>query len=205
MATPVQHENSQPELLNGRLVTLEPLLTEHAARLFASASDPEVWRWKLVPRPESALDLERLVEDTMIGPGRWPFLITETATRRPIGSTTLANFEWRHGCVEMGFTWLDRSAWGQGCNEDSKLVLLRHCFENLRLHRVEFQVDHRNVRSIAALRRLGFVYEGTHRGRHLRPDGSRRDSLCFSVLADEWPACQSRLDELIDQRSTPDK
>lgn len=192
----------QPQLLHGRLVTLAPLRADDAESLFPSASDPEVWRWKLVPRPNSVADMARIVTDVMLGAGRWPFLISASDNGRRIGSTTLANFDWRHGCVEMGFTWLERSAWGRGYNEDSKLILLGHCFEDLELHRVEWQVDHRNERSIGALHRLGFHYEGAHRSRHVRPDGSRRDSLYFSLLATEWPTCRLWLHELIDKRSS---
>jgi hypothetical protein len=36
--------------LRGRLVSLEPLNTEHADALVATV-DPEVWRWKLTARP----------------------------------------------------------------------------------------------------------------------------------------------------------
>lgn len=192
---------SQPEHLQGRLTILEPLRGDHASSLLDSVSDPEVWRWKLVPQPQSIADLERLITTAMIGPDRWPFVILDRSNGRPLGSTTLANFDWRHGCVEMGFTWLERGAWGQGYNEDSKLSLLRHCFADLQLHRVEWQVDGRNERSIAALRRLGFAYEGTHRSRHVRPDGSRRDSLYFSLLVEEWPACEALLRDAIDERS----
>jgi len=192
---------AQPRLLEGQLVRLEPLLPEDAADLFASASDPEVWRWKLVAMPASEEDLRDLIQEVLIGPGRWPFAIRR-ADGRVIGSTTLANFDMQHGCVEMGFMWLERAAWGQGCNEDTKRLLLRHCFETVGLHRVEWQCDARNERSIAALHRLGFGPEGVHRSRHVRPDGTRRDSQYFSQLRDEWPACDARLAQLVETHSS---
>lgn len=192
---------SQPHELVGRLVRLEPLRPSHAPALFPSASDPEVWRWKLVPRPQSTEELATMIDERLIGPGRWPFVVS-SLDGRPIGSTTLANFDWTHGSVEMGFTWLERTRWGQGYNEDSKRLLLRHSFENIGMHRIEWQVDDKNVRSIAALKRLGFRFEGTHRSRHVRPDGTRRDSLYFSLFAEEWPACEPHLEALIAERAT---
>lgn len=190
----------QPEQLDGTLVTLKPLSVHDAAALLPSASDPEVWRWKLVPRPTSVTGMQHLIDHVMIGPGRWPFAIARRTDGRLIGSTTLAGFDWHHRCVEMGFTWLDRSAWGQGYNEDSKLLLLRECFDVLELERVEWQVDSQNTRSIAALTRSGFRHEGTLRSRHVRPDGTRRDSHYFSLLRDEWPLCRAHLGEQIRQR-----
>lgn len=190
----------QPPLLTGRLVTLEPLLADHAPDLFASASDPEVWKWKLVPRPASVDKLRTLIADVMIGAGRWPFTIRRRADQFVIGSTTLANFNWHHGFVENGFTWLERSRWGQGYNEDTKLSLLTHLFEEVGLARVEWQVDARNTRSATALTRLGFNLEGTHRSRHVRPDGSRRDSLMFGLIRDDWPVARAHLYSLIGAR-----
>ncbi|WP_327305173.1 GNAT family protein [Streptomyces sp. NBC_01298] len=41
--------------------------------------------------------------------------------------------------------------------------------------------------------RLGLVHEGTLRSHMVRRDGTRRDSLYYSVLADEWPSLRDRL------------
>ncbi len=49
------------------------------------------------------------------------------------------------------------------------------------------------MRSQQALKRLGLVYEGTLRSHMVRQDGTRRDSLYYSVLADEWPSVRENL------------
>lgn len=118
-----------------------------------------------------------------------------------IGSTTLYDLSMTHRCVENGETWLDRSCWGQGFNEDMKYLVLRHCFEEWGMARVAWRADHLNVRSQNALRRCGFVCEGTLRSHRERPDGTRRDSVYFSLLAEEWPATASHLLDLIGTRS----
>ena len=69
----------QPTQLNGQLVTLEPLGTHDAAALLPSASDPEVWRWKLVPRPTSLADMEHLISQLLLGPGRLSVPLTALA------------------------------------------------------------------------------------------------------------------------------
>lgn len=193
----------QPAKLAGTLVLLELLQPEHAAALIDSVQDPEVWKYKLVPMPGSIAALERLIGDVMVGARRWPFVIRRRVDGSVIGSTTLANFDWHHGFVENGFTWLERSSWGQGYNEDTKLALLSHLFEDVGLARVEWQVDAENTRSAAALSRMGFTLEGKHRSRHVRPDGSRRDSLMFGLVLEEWPAAKSQLQRLVDHRSLP--
>ncbi|MCP9205981.1 hypothetical protein [Streptomyces cucumeris] len=53
-----------------------------------------------------------------------------------------------------------------------------------------------------ALTGLGLVYEGTLRSHMRRQDGSRRDSLYYSVLADEWPGVRDRLRARVAARTT---
>lgn len=195
----------RPPALTGRLVSLELLREEHAEALLPSASDPEVWRWKLMPRPTTVAEMAATIRDRLLvdptGARRQPFVVIRLSDDAAIGSTTLYDLNVVHGCVEIGETWFDRSCWGQGYNEDSKYVLLSYCFGVLGLERVAWRVDNLNVRSQAALRRMGFVYEGTLRSHRRRPDGSRRDSLYFSLLEDEWPACSAHLLGLIQARA----
>ena len=177
-----------------------------AEALLPSASDPEVWRWKLVPRPTGVDDMRALIDETMLSQRsgrREPFKVSRLSDGLIIGSTSLANFDLHHGRVEMGFTWLDRACWGQGYNEDAKCVLLGYCFDVLGLSRVEWQVDSQNARSQRSLERMGFTYEGTLRSRHRRPDGSRRDSMYYGLLVEDWPEARRRLARQIDERHPP--
>lgn len=191
--------------LRGRLVALEPLKTEHAAALLPTASDPEVWRWKLTPRPTSLTDMEAIIDGALLagpdGEPRMAFLARRVADGAVIGSTTLYDLSMTHRCVENGETWLARPYWGQGFNEEMKYLVLAHCFERWGLERVAWRADHLNTRSPNALRRCGFVCEGTLRSHRQRPDGTRRDSVYFSLLSDEWPGVAKHLLELIMSRS----
>ena len=54
--------------------------------------------------------------------------------------------------------------------------------------RVQLKTDIRNVRSQQAIARLGARYEGILRRYQRRADGSIRDTVLFSVTAEEWPA-----------------
>ena len=73
-------------------------------------------------------------------------------------------------------------------------VSLVLAFESLGMLRVEFQTDADNVRSRTALARLGISEEGVLRRHQLRRDGSRRDTVVFSVIAEEWPTVRSLID-----------
>ncbi len=58
---------------------------------------------------------------------------------------------------------------------------------------LQLKTDVRNVRSQKAIARLGASYEGTLRRYQRRADGTVRDTVLFSVLAEEWPTVRDRL------------
>jgi N-acetyltransferase len=182
-------------LLRGQRIELRPLVVGDAADLLASIDNDEVWSWKPVPRPTDRVQMEQLIRQVMIGPNgdRYPFAIVSRSEATTIGSTTLHSVDPVAARAEIGWTWLARRYWGQGYNEEMKLLLLQHCFEVLGLLRVQFTVDDQNQRSQRALHRMGFELEGRLRSTGFRVDGSRRDTLVYGVIASEWPDVRSRL------------
>ncbi|MBO0849493.1 MAG: GNAT family N-acetyltransferase, partial [Pseudonocardia sp.] len=75
--------------------------------------------------------------------------------------------------------------WGHGYGRDAAIVLLDFAFGPLELRRVSAAVGPDNAVSLRTVRRLGFGYEGRLRD-HVFTNGAWRDSLLFSMLADEW-------------------
>lgn len=179
--------------LIGRAVRLVPLSVDHAEALFPSASDPEVWRWMPRPRPDSLIQMRAMLSQMLADPARQCFAVQRLADGAVIGSTSLYELELAQGRAEIGATWFDRSCWGGPYNAESKLLLLGHAFDDLGLARVALRTDNLNERSQRAMTRLGLVYEGTLRSHMVRQDGTRRDSLYYSVLADEWPSLRDKL------------
>ncbi|MFD5383738.1 GNAT family N-acetyltransferase [Streptomyces sp. NPDC127074] len=180
-------------ILLGSAVRLVPLSTEHADALFPSASDPEVWRWMPRPRPETVSQMRTMLSQMIADPARRCFAVQRRDDDAVIGSTSLYDLDLEESRAEVGATWFDRSCWGGPYNAESKLLLFGHAFDDLRLVRLALRTDHLNVRSQQALARLGLVYEGTLRSHMRRQDGTRRDSLYYSLLADEWPAVRDTL------------
>jgi RimJ/RimL family protein N-acetyltransferase len=80
-------------------------------------------------------------------------------------------------------------------NPEAKLLLLTHCFENWGARRVQFKTDHENLRSQAAIAKLGAVKEGVLRAHMIRPDGSRRDSVIYAITREEWPEVKAALED----------
>ncbi|MER5462411.1 GNAT family protein [Streptomyces sp. NPDC002668] len=110
-----------------------------------------------------------------------------------IGSTSLYELDLDQGRAEIGATWFDRSCWRGPYNAESKLLLFGHAFDDLGLTGIALRTDNLNERSQQALTRLGLIYEGTLRSHMVRQDGTRRDSLYYSLLTDEWPIVRDKL------------
>jgi N-acetyltransferase len=130
----------------------------------------------------------------MIADSAWRcFAVQRCDDGAVIGSTSLYDLDLDESRAEVGATWFDRSCWGGPYNSESKLLLFDHAFDDLLLARLALRTDNLNVRSQHALSRLGLVYEGTLRSHMRRQDGTRRDSLYYSLLADEWPTVRDAL------------
>jgi N-acetyltransferase len=133
-----------------------------------------------------------------------PFVTRATSDGRVIGMTRLKNLsrDHRHGVVG---SWLAAQAWGRGANTESKLLLLTYAFETLHCIRIEFHTDSRNLRSRAALAKMGAQEEGTLRSCHITRDGSRRDTVVFSILDSEWPGIKQKVMARLDSQRESSK
>ena len=77
--------------------------------------------------------------------------------------------------------------WGCGYATDACAAMLELAFRELDLHRVTAAIGPDNAASISVVRRLGFAVEGRLRD-HVFTNGGWRDSLLYSILADQWAA-----------------
>lgn len=186
--------NTHPTL-SGRHVRLEPLSPEHAKGLFEAGTDPGIWTWLSLRRPADLPATEAMVEQTLADPDRRPWAQIDVASGRVAGTTSYYQVVEKHRILSIGHTWIGADWQRTGLNTESKLLLLRHAFETLGAQRVAWETDIRNLRSQRAIERLGALREGVLRAHRIRPDGSSRDTVTYSMLAPEWPAAKARLNE----------
>jgi RimJ/RimL family protein N-acetyltransferase len=92
------------------------------------------------------------------------------------------------GSLEIGY-WVRADATRQGIATESTAVLTRVAIELCDAHRVDLQIDPENTASQGIPHKLGFTQEGTLRRRLEPPAGAgpRRDSMLFTLLAEELP------------------
>ncbi|MGA8428863.1 MAG: GNAT family protein [Candidatus Sulfotelmatobacter sp.] len=202
-------------VLEGKQVRLEPLAHRHIDGLAAASTvEPELYRWSPVPQGK---DEARKYIDTALA---WqdagtaiPFAIVLVTTGAVIGSTRFWNLErWSwpvghpsHGrtvpdACEIGYTWFSQLAIRTSANSEAKLLMLAHAFESWDMLRVCFHTDVRNLRSRAALERIGCQFEGILRAHRMAADYIPRDSARYSIIAAEWPTAKQRLIERMNRR-----
>jgi RimJ/RimL family protein N-acetyltransferase len=175
--------------LEGRIIRLEPIDERHVPGLREAAADEQAWTWM------TTRDTEAWIALALAATEMHHFVVIRDDT--VIGSTSYLNVVPEHRRLEIGNTWNTPSAWGTGANTEAKYLLLRHAFEELGMHRVEFKTDAKNERARAALAAIPSEFEGIHRKHMVVRDGERRDSAWYAVIDDDWPEVRASLEQRI--------
>ncbi|MBJ7465786.1 MAG: GNAT family N-acetyltransferase [Mycolicibacterium sp.] len=180
----------EPVVLTGRRwVTLEPLQAGHAAEIAAAAADTgDLW-FTNVPTPDTAA---AWVQTRLADPHGFTFVV-RSLDGTVIGSTSYLNIDGPNRRLEIGATWYAAPTRRTGVNTEAKVLLLTHAFEVLGCVAVEFRTHFFNATSRAAIERLGAKLDGVLRSHQLLADGSRRDTVVYSILDIEWPAVRNNL------------
>jgi N-acetyltransferase len=182
--------------LEGDRVALEPLQAAHANELWEAAQAPEIWRW-LAHIGSSREYFDHWLELSLSAHREGREGVFATRDRHSgtiVGSTRYLAVRPADRVVEIGWTWLNPSAWRSGINVEQKLLMLEHAFERLECVRVEFKTDARNERSRAAMAAIPAQFEGVMRKHMIVPDVGQRDSAYFSVIDEEWPVVRANLE-----------
>lgn len=190
----------RPVTLEGRHVRLEPLdLARHWDGLRAVGLEPELWRFTSAQvRDEGELRryFEKAATEREQGVAL-PFVTIHRASGRVAGSTRFGSIAREHKRVEIGWTWLGSEFQRTALNTEAKYLMLRHAFERWGCMRVELKTSGTNLKSQAAMRRLGLVEEGLFRKWMYNENGTPRDTMWFSCIDDEWPAMKARLEGML--------
>ncbi|WP_111308462.1 GNAT family N-acetyltransferase [Confluentibacter sediminis] len=116
----------------------------------------------------------------------YPFIIFNKTNNKPIGITMFGNISFPHKRLEIGWTWIGEQFQGTGINYQCKKLLLDYCFDELRLRRVEFKIDIKNIRSQKAIEKIGAIKEGLLRNYNIQSYGESTGTYIYSILKDEW-------------------
>lgn len=181
--------------LIGATVRLDPLTVDDAEGLFPCFADPAVYEQGFVMHgpPADLAELRRMLDGVHLGAGRVPY--TVRVDGEVVGTSSFLDVEPVHERIHIGSTLYGPPWWGTSVNPECKLLMLTHAFDGCGFRRVKIQTDALNVRSQAAIAKLGATREGVLRQHMRRADGSVRDTVVFSILRDEWPRVRAGLQQ----------
>jgi N-acetyltransferase len=188
----------QPIVLTGRYIQLEPLSRHHISDLAVAGKDESIWEHMLYGKVTTEERMLAWVQDLLSRQAKGsdlPFAVMDRKSGRAIGATRYMEIRPNDLGLEIGGTWYAVDYQRTATNTESKYLLLRHAFETLGYIRVQFKTDLRNVRSQQAIERIGAVKEGVLRNHMIRPDGTIRHSVYYSIINSEWPVVKSLLEE----------
>ena len=180
--------------LAGHGIRLAPLAREHIAPLQDAVDDGDIGALNYVNVPGRE-GIPAWVEHAlaMRDAGReLPFAIV--SDERVVGSTRFYDIDMSVPTLAIGYTFHAASVWRTHVNTANKRLLLGHAFETLGMRTVYLHTSHANLRSQAAIERLGAHKDGVLRQHKRHKDGSLRDTVCYSILDTEWPAIREKLD-----------
>lgn len=187
--------------LLGEHVLLVPLKDSHLEGLYLAGQFQEIWTYTSA-KIRSIEDMKQYIKQALnekINGTQNPFVIIEKKTNQIIGSTRFLDIDCQHKRLEIGFTWLTPTKWRTPINTECKYLLLKFAFEQLSVNRVQIKTDHENKRSQAAIERLGAKKEGILRNHMIRPNGTIRNTVIFSIIDSEWSDVKLHLEGLLIQ------
>jgi RimJ/RimL family protein N-acetyltransferase len=191
----------EPVTLAGqRWVNLEPLAREHIPEIADVAADGELGRlwFTAAPGPD---EVEQWVDGRLAvqKPDVGLTFVVRRLDGTFVGSSSYMQVDGANRRLEIGYTWYVASARRSGVNSETKLLMLGHAFDQLGCVAVEFRTHFFNFTSRAAIERLGAKLDGVLRSHQVLPDGSRRDTVVYSILDIEWPAVRNNLRYRLDR------
>ena len=184
-----------PVTLTGTHAGIEPLGREHEQDLQRAAADGELWRlwYTSIAPPEKMAEYIATALDMRERLGAMPFVVREKSSGDIVGCTRYFNVDAANRRLEIGHTWYSKRVQRGPINTECKLLLLTHAFEKLQCIAVEFRTHWFNHASRTAIARLGAKQDGVLRNHQLSADGSKRDTVVFSIIDGEWPAVKQHL------------
>lgn len=161
---------------------LEPMTETHREGLRACCdADPDIW--DIYPVNMAGAAFDPAFDAFLANPARHIFAVL--VADQVVGMTSYLNLALDRQALEVGGTFMAPWVRGTGLNARVKKLMLDRAFGG-GIRRVQFLIDERNLRSQAAVRKLGATKEGVLRAERITWTGHVRDTGVFGLLRDEW-------------------
>lgn len=184
-------------------VTLRPLLVSDCELLW-ELYEPEIFEFML-NRIESKEQLEKWlyagIHQMNVDSTALAFVVENTNTKEIMGTTRIYAMDQSNNSCEIGSTFYGKQYQRTHVNTTCKYILLKYCFEQMGMIRVQFKTDELNLSSQRAIERIGGVKEGILRNERIRSNGSVRNAVVYSIIESEWSEVKYKLVQLMNKYS----
>tara|TARA_R110002051_G_scaffold280349_1_gene341966 strand:+ start:27357 stop:27950 length:594 start_codon:yes stop_codon:yes gene_type:complete len=176
-------------VLENDVVKLVPLQKEHYAALLNISEEKNLWTYFL--GPSNGLNrFEDYIDEAItnrIDKLEYPFAVLDKANNEYAGCTRFFSYSKDLKGIRLGYTWYGKNFRGTGINKNCKYLMMQFAFEQLLVERIGLGAHAENKLSIAAMKSIGCVHEGSVR--NLFPSihyQGRADAELFGILSNEW-------------------
>lgn len=190
------------EVLENTVVQLIPMELAHIEGIFKAAQDQRIWEHMSVDLTNKN-SVNQYVQDAIRkreNETDFAYVIISKKDQSIIGATWFLDISKQHQRFEIGSTWINPRYWRTNINTHCKYLLLKYCFEELNLNRVQIKTGHENIRSQKAIERIGAVKEGILRNHMIRKEGEIRHTVMYSIIGEEWAQVKKDFEERLLQQ-----
>lgn len=114
----------------------------------------------------------------------YPFVITYDG--QMVGQITVSSITWGSARWAQAGYWIARSHASRGITTLAVAMVTDHCFNQVRLHRMEIAIRPENAASLRVVEKLGFTRIGIA-PRYLHINGEWRDHVLFGLCVEDVP------------------
>jgi RimJ/RimL family protein N-acetyltransferase len=179
--------------LQGTWVRLEHVsAVQHGPDLFASINGKgdAMWRYMGYGPFTSENQFLNWLKDREVSRDPWFYAFINHSTGKAVGMGAFMRADPANGVIEIGHIWMSPELQRSREATDVIYVMIRHCFDDLGVRRLEWKCDSFNAPSRRAADRFGFTFEGIFR-QHFIVKGRNRDTAWFSMIDTEWPVIRA--------------
>ena len=181
--------------LHGRWIWLDHVsAAKHAADLYDSfdGKDPEghIWTYLGYGPFASLEEFTEWVKAREAARDPWFYAFVRRDTGKAVGMGSFMRNDAANGVIEIGHIWMSPGLQQTREATETIYLMMRHCFDDLGVRRLEWKCDSLNAPSRKAADRFGFTYEGIFR-QHYIIKRRNRDTAWYAMLDTEWPRARS--------------
>ena len=156
--------------------------------MFEYSSDDRLYEHFEFPPQKSYQNTKEYLENLIVRSNKddanWWF-VQSNESLKVIGSFGMHEIDLRKGCCEISYA-ISPNYWGSGAFMEVLNMSLQHLFNDFNFHRVTAVTASKNIRSINALKKVGFKEEGLFKDFYLDFNGNRCDATSLALLSNGY-------------------